>query len=192
MIERTHVSKHLTLASEAYRMPFRSFAPFLLISFGLAWSILGLYVFLPESMEAIFGRLTGNHPLFYLAVYAPAIAAFTLVARTSGIAGLRLFLGRAALRHILVDRRCSPDRLVEPQRYVHKGWCCRRSDSTRKGFRWLTMSSAWTGISLRSIPAGDGSVECFRQFAMLLKVKTSRKCEYRLLGLKGHFTANRS
>ena len=86
-----------TLASETYRVPFRSLAPFLLISFGLAWSIFGLYVFLPERMGAIFGQLTGNHPLFYLAVYAPAIAAFTLVVHTSGIAGLRLFLGRALL-----------------------------------------------------------------------------------------------
>ncbi len=84
-------------ARETYRVPFRSFAPFLLISFGLAWSILGLYVILPERMEAVFGQLTGNHPLFYLAVYAPAIAAFTLVARTGGIAGLRRFLGRALL-----------------------------------------------------------------------------------------------
>ena len=86
-----------TPARETYRVPFRSIAPFLLISFGLAWSILGLYVFLPERMGAIFGELTGNHPLFYLAVYAPAIAAFTLVAHTSGMAGLRLFLGRALL-----------------------------------------------------------------------------------------------
>jgi membrane protease YdiL (CAAX protease family) len=78
-------------------MQFRSFAPFLLISFGLAWSILGLYVFLPERMGAVFGQLTGNHPLFYLAVYAPAIAAFTLVARTGGLAGLRSFLRRALL-----------------------------------------------------------------------------------------------
>jgi membrane protease YdiL (CAAX protease family) len=84
-----------TSARETYRVPFRSFAPFLLISFGLAWSILGLYVFLPERMVAAFGQLTGNHPLFYLAVYSPAIAAFTLVARNGGIAGLRRFLGRA-------------------------------------------------------------------------------------------------
>ena len=63
----------------------------------MAWSILGLYVFLPDRMGAIFGQLTGNHPLFYLAVYAPAIAAFILVAHSSGIAGLRLFLGRALL-----------------------------------------------------------------------------------------------
>ena len=79
------------------RVPFRSFAPFLLISFGLAWSIVGLYVFLPEHMVAVFGQLTGDHPLFYLAVYSPAIAAFILVARTGGIVGLRSFLGRALL-----------------------------------------------------------------------------------------------
>jgi membrane protease YdiL (CAAX protease family) len=86
-----------TSVREKYRVQFRSFAPFLLISFGLAWSILGLYIFLPETMEAVFGQLTGNHPLFYLAVYAPAIAAFTLVAHTGGLTGLRRFLRRALL-----------------------------------------------------------------------------------------------
>jgi len=76
-------------------VPFHSFTPFLLISFGLAWGILALYIFLPEPMAAIFGQLTGNHPLFFLAVYAPAIAAFTLVAINGGPTGLRLFFGRA-------------------------------------------------------------------------------------------------
>lgn len=84
-------------AHKAYRLPFRSFMPYLLITFGLAWGILGLYIFLPERMEAVFGQLTGNHPLFFLAVYAPAIAAFTLVASSGGLAGLRSFLGRALL-----------------------------------------------------------------------------------------------
>ncbi len=59
--------------------------------------ILGLYIFLPEQMGAVFGQLTGNHPLFFLAVYAPAIAAFALVARRGGITGLRHFLSRALL-----------------------------------------------------------------------------------------------
>jgi len=76
-------------------VPFHSFTPFLLISFGLAWGILALYIFLPEPMAAIFGQLTGNHPLFFLAVYAPAIAAFTLVAINGGPTGLRLFFKRA-------------------------------------------------------------------------------------------------
>lgn len=86
-----------TVAREAYRVPLRSFIPFLLISFGLAWGILGLYIFLPEKMTSVFGQLTGNHPLFFLAVYAPAIAAFIVVARTGGLADLRGFLGRALM-----------------------------------------------------------------------------------------------
>ena len=56
-----------------HRIPIRSFIPFLLISFGLAWGVLGLYIFMAKPMEAVFGQLTGSHPLFFLAVYAPAI-----------------------------------------------------------------------------------------------------------------------
>ena len=41
-------------------MPLRSFAQFLLISFGLAWGIIGLYIFLPEDMGAEFGQLTAQ------------------------------------------------------------------------------------------------------------------------------------
>jgi hypothetical protein len=89
--------KSITPVREAYRIQFRSFIPFLLISFGVAWGILGLYIFLPELMGKVFGQLTGNHPLFFLAVYAPAIAAFILVACNDGIVGLRRFLGRALL-----------------------------------------------------------------------------------------------
>jgi hypothetical protein len=48
-------------------------------------------------MASVFGQLTGNHPLFFLAVYAPAIAAFLVVARIGGLADLRGFLGRALL-----------------------------------------------------------------------------------------------
>lgn len=82
---------------ETDRMPFRSLTPFLLISFGIAWGILGLYIFLPDLMGRVFGQLTGNHPLFFLAVYAPAIAAFIIVGRNGGLGGLRRFLGRALL-----------------------------------------------------------------------------------------------
>jgi membrane protease YdiL (CAAX protease family) len=89
--------KSITPVREAYRISFSSFTPFLVISFGLAWGILGMYIFFPEFMGTVFGQLTGNHPLFFLAVYAPAIAAFILVACNDGIVGLRRFLGRALL-----------------------------------------------------------------------------------------------
>jgi membrane protease YdiL (CAAX protease family) len=71
--------------------------PFLIISFGLAWGILGLYVFWGGYMSSVFGLLTGNHPLFFIAVYSPAIAAFAIVAQKGGLYGIRCFLGRALL-----------------------------------------------------------------------------------------------
>jgi hypothetical protein len=74
-----------------------SLIPFLIITFGLAWGIIALYVFLPAQMAAVFGELTGQHPLFYLAVYAPAIAALTLVLLRSGRSGGRRFLSRLLL-----------------------------------------------------------------------------------------------
>jgi membrane protease YdiL (CAAX protease family) len=78
-----------------HHVPLRALVPYLAIAFGLAWTILGLYVFLPAGMTSVFGPLSGNHPLFFLAVYAPALAAFGLVVRYQGVAGLRRFLGRA-------------------------------------------------------------------------------------------------
>ena len=90
------MSQHIPVR-QPYQIPFRSFTPFLLISFGLAWGILGLFIFFPERMAAVFGQLSGNHPLFFLAVYSPAIAAFTVIISYSGLSGLRRFLRRALL-----------------------------------------------------------------------------------------------
>ena len=74
-----------------------SLFPFLLVTFGLVWTILGSYILLPEQMVRMFGQMTGQHPLFYLAVYAPAIAAFAIVARYGGAKGLRRYLRRLRL-----------------------------------------------------------------------------------------------
>jgi hypothetical protein len=48
-------------------------------------------------MAAIFGEISGNHPLFYLAVWAPAIAALTIVLFKKGREGTRRFLSRLLL-----------------------------------------------------------------------------------------------
>jgi uncharacterized protein len=72
----------------------RDLTPFFLMTFLIAWGILGLYMFAPESMVRMFGNLTGEHPLFYLAVYAPAIAAMTLIVYRHGLDGVRRFLSR--------------------------------------------------------------------------------------------------
>ena len=73
------------------KIPLISLVPFLLITFGLAWGIIALYVFFPEAMIGLFGALTGEHPLFFLAVYAPGIAAFAVVIHHTGIGGLRRY-----------------------------------------------------------------------------------------------------
>ena len=75
--------------------------PFLLIAFGLAWSLFALFLFATDWVVGAFGELSGSHPLFILAVYSPAIAALTLVGYSAGLAGIgkfltRLFLWRAS------------------------------------------------------------------------------------------------
>ncbi|MDH5730222.1 MAG: CPBP family intramembrane metalloprotease [Gammaproteobacteria bacterium] len=68
--------------------------PFLAIVFLLTWGIAGLYIFGSEMMVGLFGELTGSHPLFYLAVWAPAIAAISVVLLRHGFDGLRPFFSR--------------------------------------------------------------------------------------------------
>ena len=89
----------ITVSSDADRrqITFISLVPFLLIAFGLAWGILALFIFLPNRMTELFGELTGQHPLFFLAVYAPAIAAFIIVTYNAGIGGLQRYLSRLLL-----------------------------------------------------------------------------------------------
>lgn len=83
--------------TEPDAIPFRSITLFLLLTFGIAWGILAAFIFFPETMVGLFGEITGEHPLFYLAVWAPAISAFVVIFRWSGLAGLLRHLARALL-----------------------------------------------------------------------------------------------
>ncbi|MFO7963704.1 MAG: CPBP family intramembrane glutamic endopeptidase [Desulfobacterales bacterium] len=71
--------------------------PFFTMTFVITWGILGLYIFAYEKMVRLFGNLTGQHPLFYLAVYAPAIAALAVIFYRQGFNGIRRFLSRLLL-----------------------------------------------------------------------------------------------
>ena len=84
-------------ASKTSSFSLTSLIPFLLITFGLAWGIIALYIFLPEQMAGLFGEISGQHPLFYLATYAPAIAALVVVLWKTRWHGTRRFLGRLLL-----------------------------------------------------------------------------------------------
>jgi hypothetical protein len=75
----------------------RSIVPYLLITFGLAWGMAGVFLLVPTPVEALFGAVSAHHPMFILAVHAPAIAAFTLVMWHGGGSGLMRFLSRLGL-----------------------------------------------------------------------------------------------
>jgi hypothetical protein len=75
-------------------VPFGAIILFLVLTFGIAWGTLAAFIFFPETMVGLFGEITGQHPLFYLAVWAPSISAFIVILRLSGLKGLRRYLGR--------------------------------------------------------------------------------------------------
>ncbi len=75
----------------------KSLFSFLLVTFGLAWSLFALFIFATEWVVATFGELSGRHPLFILAVYAPAIAALLLIGVSAGMHGIARFLSRLLL-----------------------------------------------------------------------------------------------
>ena len=83
-----------TPTSKSDQIPVSSLTPFLIITFGIAWGIIALYIFLPTQMAAAFGEISGQHPLFYLATYAPAIAAMTIILARCRWAETQHFLGR--------------------------------------------------------------------------------------------------
>jgi membrane protease YdiL (CAAX protease family) len=78
-------------------IPASALAAFLGITFLVTWGLIGVYVVAPEIAAAAFGEISGAHPVFFLATWAPAIAAFVVVFFHCGMAGLRAFLSRLLL-----------------------------------------------------------------------------------------------
>lgn len=68
--------------------------PFFLITFGITWGLGAFAIFLPTQFQALFGEMTGSHPLYILAVAAPTIAATILTLAREGWPGLRALYGR--------------------------------------------------------------------------------------------------
>jgi membrane protease YdiL (CAAX protease family) len=71
--------------------------PFLAITFLITWGLIGVYIFAPASAAAAFGEISGSHPFFFLATWAPAIAASLVVVYHGGASGIRAFLSRLLL-----------------------------------------------------------------------------------------------
>ena len=75
---------------------------FTLLTFGITWSVIGGYIYFPEPAAAAFGEISGSHPLYFLATWAPGIAGILMVLAFGGVRGLRAFLSR------LLYWRCAP------------------------------------------------------------------------------------
>lgn len=67
---------------------------FFLLTFAITWGVIAPYILIPEWTSERFGAISGTHPAFFLATWAPAISAFLLIAILRGAAGLRAFLSR--------------------------------------------------------------------------------------------------
>ncbi len=70
---------------------------FLALTFGLTWGLAVLVFLFTDQIVAIFGEIGYTNPLYILAVYAPAVAAVTLIWRYYGIRGLGSYFRRLTL-----------------------------------------------------------------------------------------------
>ena len=67
---------------------------FFLLTFAITWGVVGIYIVAPDWSSSTFGEISGSHPFFFLATWAPAISAFVLVLYFGGVAGLKAFVSR--------------------------------------------------------------------------------------------------
>jgi len=70
---------------------------FFALAFGIAWGIFATFILAGDRAPEIFGEISATHPLFMLAVYAPAISALVIVAATGGGRGAVRYLSRLTL-----------------------------------------------------------------------------------------------
>ena len=70
---------------------------FVTITFAITWGLIGSYILWPDTMTARFGAISGSHPFYFLATWAPAIAGLSVVWLYGGIAGLKRFFSRLLL-----------------------------------------------------------------------------------------------
>lgn len=75
-------------------IPLRASLGFLIATFSITWVVIGAYVIAPDRMSAVFGPISGSHPLFFLATWAPAISGVAVVLYFGGLDGLKGLLAR--------------------------------------------------------------------------------------------------
>lgn len=80
--------------TRAFQVPTFALIFFFALTFAITWGVVSMYVVAPDWASSSFGEISGSHPFFFLATWAPAISAFVLVLSIGGLAGLKAFLSR--------------------------------------------------------------------------------------------------
>jgi membrane protease YdiL (CAAX protease family) len=83
-------------------LPSYALSIFAALTFSVTWGVIGSYIYFPDQATATFGEMSGSHPLYFLATWAPGITGILLVFAFGGMTGLRAFLSR------LFYWRCAP------------------------------------------------------------------------------------
>ncbi len=85
---------YMTAPTRGFEVPSYALFIFFILTFAITWGVVGMYIIAPEWAASSFGEISGSHPFFFLATWAPAISAFALVLCFGGTAGLKAFLSR--------------------------------------------------------------------------------------------------
>jgi len=67
---------------------------FFALTFAISWGVGGLFLALHGVLEPVFGRFGPHNAFFYVAAYAPTLAALILSVAFEGTAGLAALFGR--------------------------------------------------------------------------------------------------
>lgn len=86
-----------TLSPLRHRLPSCALIPFALATFAITWGVIGTYILFPDTAAATFGPISGGHPLYFLATWAPAISGIALVFTYAGPKGVNAFLRRTLI-----------------------------------------------------------------------------------------------
>ena len=92
----------MSMERPARKLPSCALLIFALLTFCVTWSVIGGYIYFPDQAAGTFGEISGSHPLYFLATWAPVIAGILVVLIFGGLRGLRTFFSR------LFYRRCAP------------------------------------------------------------------------------------
>jgi membrane protease YdiL (CAAX protease family) len=86
-----------TVTRHARPVPSIALIPYVLITFAVTWGLVAFYIFEWDLAVSWFGEISGRHPIFILAVWGPAIAAFAVVVFFGGVQGFTAYLSRLTL-----------------------------------------------------------------------------------------------